>query len=147
MTIQIPLTPTLDTSQYDNGDILFQPTEIVGAVRSSGARALLQSVFAIGEDDQGQGFDLLFFQSAVTFGTINAAPSISDSAARDFQGRVQIQSSDFYDLGGVRVADVSQLGRLIQAASTTRSIWVAGISRGTGTYTAAGLKFRFGFVW
>lgn len=144
----ITVTPTLDTSAYADGDTLFAPTEIAGAAEFPGGMTMLQSVTVVDADDQGQPLDLLFFNATLTLGTLNAAPSISDANAIAYHmGRVQVLSSDYYDLGGVRVAGLNAIGRIMLAPLTSRSLWVGGISRGTGTYTASGLTIRLGFVW
>ena len=145
----ITITPTLDTNAYADGDVLFAPTEIKEAAEFAGGITMLQSVTAIDASDQGQPFDLLFFNGAsVSLGSLNGAPSISDSDAQSFHiGRVQVQSSDYYDLGGCRVAGLNAIGRIMLSLPTSRSIYCAGISRGAGTYAASALTIRLGFVW
>lgn len=144
----IDITPTLDTSVYADGRILFQPTELALAVAAGGGTSLLQTISVTDESDQGVAFDLIFFRKSVTLGTINMAPSISDGDGDYFCGRVSVVASDYYDLGGVRVADPADTarGRLMRADDNQTSLWVAGISRGAGTYAATGLKLKFGFV-
>jgi hypothetical protein len=143
----IDFTLTLDTSAYASGDVLSDVAAIANAVRLNGGRAILQSVVVIDEDDQGQALDLMFFGASQSLGTVNATPSITDAAARDFQGIVSIAATDFVDLGGVRVANIKNIGLFLEAASASRSLYVGSISRGTGTYTASGLKLRLGLVW
>lgn len=141
------IRPTLDTSAYADGDVLFTPIEIT-ELAPVNTPVLLQTVTVVDVDDQGAAFDLLFFRRSVTLGTINVAPSISDADALFYAGRVSIASGDYYDLGGARVADASDLSRprLMAPGENNTSLWVAGISRGTGTYTASGLQIRLGFV-
>lgn len=144
----ITITPTLDTNAYADGDVLFAPTEVKEAAQAAGGVTMLQSVTAIDASDQGAAFDLLFFNGAsVSLGSLNAACSISDADALFHMGRVQILSSDYYDLGGCRVAGLNAIGRIMLPLPTSRSLYVAGISRGTGTYAASALTLRFGFVW
>lgn len=144
----ITVTPTLDTSAYADGDVLFAPVELANAAGEYGGITMLQSAAIVDASDQGAAFDLLFFNgSSVSLGTLNAACSISDADALFHQGRVQILSSDYYDLGGCRVAGLNAIGRIMQALPTSRSLYVGGISRGTGTYAASALQLRLGFVW
>ena len=101
----------------------------------------------IDEDDQGVGFDLLFFNATATLGTINVAPSISDADARKLIGRVAVSASDYIDLGGVRVAALSSINQVLKAASGQTSVWIATITRsGAPTYTASGLKLKIGVL-
>ena len=144
--VQFDVLPVLDTSAYADGDVLFAPVEIPGVTLWPLTPALLQSIQVIDESDQGAAFDLLFFRTTVTLGTLNAAPSISDADAREFQGRISVLSSDYYDLGGVRVANLNSLGLLMKTADAKKSFFVGGISRGAGTYAASGLRLRLGFL-
>lgn len=144
--VQFDVLPTLDTSAYGDGEVMFAPVEVKDITLWPLAPALLQSVQVIDESDQGVGFDLLFFRTTVSMGSLNGAPSISDADAREFQGRVSIAASDFYDLGGVRVANLNSLGLLMKTADASKSLFVAGISRGAGTYAANGIRLRLGFL-
>lgn len=159
----LDFTPVLDTSQYADGDVLFITqilpkavrfnTEIItGNDQRKGCRAWLTGVTVLDEDDQGAAFDLLFLDTNVSIGTINQAVSITDANARKILGRLPIGSGDYYDLGGCRFADVAPpLPMLLKAAppvgQANRDLWVAGVSRGTGTYTASGMKLKFRLAW
>lgn len=140
------ITPTLDTSAYADGDVLFAlvPLEPASAPNQP---LLLQSVFVIDEADQGAALDLVFFNSSTpSLGTLNAAVSISDANIRYYMGRVSIAAGDYYDMGGNRVADLNNIGRLLKPENNGTGLWVGGVSRGTGTYAVNSLSFRFGFI-
>lgn len=143
----LDLTLTTDTLVYADGDVLADTQELASAVRVAAGRAYLQSVVVIDESDQKQGFDLIFLNANNSLGTENAAPTISDANAAAIIGRVSITAGDYYDLGGVSVANVNAIGLMLKAAAAQTSIWVAAISRGTGTYAATALKLKLGFVW
>ena len=97
---------------------------------------------------QRQPFDLLFFAQSVTTGNLNAALSISDADALHFRGRVQVLASDYYDVGNAAVADVAGTQRYMATAAGARSMWVAGVSRGTATYgSASALQLVFNVMW
>jgi len=142
----ISVTPTLDTSIYASGDLMFEQTTIASAVRVNGGRAILQSLTVIDEDDQGVAFDLWISSANSDFGTLNSAPSISDAVSRDLLGYIAIATGDYKDLGGVKVATLRNIGLLVEANSTSNSIYAAGVTGGTPTYTASGVKIIFGFV-
>lgn len=142
----IDVTPTLDTAIYADGDLLFNPAAITSAACFSGGIVRLESITLLDEDDQGVAMDLLFLDASTSLGTFNAAFAASDTLARAILGRVNIATGDYVDFGGFRIAQKTALGLIMKAPSSGSTIWVAGVTRGgTPTYTASGLKFKFGF--
>jgi len=143
----VDVTLTLDTSAYASGDLLVDTQVVASAVRLSDGKGILHSIMVIDEDDQGAAFNLYFLSANNTFGSVNSAPSISDANARDILCVVPIATTDYYDLGGVKVADLHGLNRIIKGASASTSIYVAAVNgTGTPTYTASGLKLRIGIL-
>lgn len=143
----VTVTPTLDTSAYAAGDVLFDTTAIANAVRVSGGRAELVSIQVLDEDDQTAAvLDLYFLRSNVSLGTFNVAPAITDANAREILGYYSFASGDFKDLGGSKVATARNVG-LILAPTTGTTLYVAGVTAGTPTQTASGIKLQFGFRW
>lgn len=143
----LDVTLTLDTSAYADGDVFFVAHSLSNAVRVNDGRAILQSVVVLDEDDVGQTFDLVFLDGNNALGTINAAPSISDANARTILGRVRIDSGDYIDLGGMRMASKYGIGLLLKATGGARTLYIGGIIRGAGTYTASGVRLRLGLLW
>lgn len=142
-------TPTLDTNIYAADDLLFDATEITNFMRVVGGRGIIQSITVIDKDDQGVAFDLFSSPVTVDFGTVNSAPSISDAdAILGVQRICRVESSDYLDLGGCRVATITNIGLLVEADAASRSMFWAAVTRGgTPTYTAAGLVLRIGVIW
>lgn len=140
------VTLTLDTAVYLAGDVLSDTAKIVGAMLMNGGRARLVSVVVVDEDDQGAAFDLFFFSKTQSLGAKNAAPDITDAAARDLLGTVSIVAGDYVDLGGVRVATKSGLDLLLEAVPGSLDVFLGTITRGAPTYTASGLRLRLGLV-
>jgi hypothetical protein len=144
--IVVSVTPTLDTAIYAADELLFNTTEIPLAALHLGGLARLESILLLDEDDQGVAMDLLFLDASTSLGTFNTAFAASDTLARGIVGRVNIATGDYVDCGGFRVAQKASLNMLMKAGSSASSLYVAGITRGgTPTYTASGLKFKFGF--
>jgi hypothetical protein len=144
----IDVTPTLDTSAYANNDVLFNPVAIPLAVPRAQGWAKLDSLFVLDEDHQAQSIDFVFSRVANNLGTINAAVSITDALARDIVGLVSVITTDYKDLVGSHIAEIGNIGKWMNAAAATQSLFVSGILRsGTPTYTAAGLKLKLGFTW
>ncbi len=140
------LTPVLDTSIYAAGDVLFDTVIIPGVFPVAGGALELRSIEVLDEDDQGVALDLLFFDSLASLGAFNGAPTITDVLARSCLGFISIATGDYIDLGLNRIASKNNIGMVLQAAALAQDLYVAAITRGgTPTYTAAGLKFKFGF--
>jgi hypothetical protein len=137
-------TLSLDTGAYADGDVLADTQAVAGAARVNAGVVEIESIAVLDEDDQGQALDLVFLDANVSLGTENAAVSVTDANARNILGIVQIASGDWYDLGGCRLATKRDLHLLTKAASGATSLYVAAISRGTGTYTASGIQLRIG---
>ena len=140
----LDLTLSLDTNIYADGDVLADTQSLASFFRVAGGVTLLESVHVLDEDDQGIAFDLIFLNASTSLGTENSAPNISDANARNIIGRVPVATGDYTDIGTSRVATVGALNRVLKAASDSTTIYVAAISRGTGTYTAAGIRLKFG---
>lgn len=141
--VVLTLTPTLDTTTYAAGDVLFGTAELAGAMRATGGRGYLQSIHVLDEDDQGQPFEVLFLNASTTIGATNGAVAITDTNARNVIGRVTVTSSSYLDIGASRIATLANLGLMMQSSGTT-SLFVAGVATGTGLYTASGLKLQIG---
>ena len=143
----VDVTFTLDTSAYGSGDLIADSQVITGACPAAGVPAVLHSVHLIDEDDQKVAVDLVFFDANVSMGTENSAPSISDANARNCLGIVSIAAADYKDFGGVSIATKDSIGKVVKPATGTADIYVAIVSNAsTPTYTASGLRGRFGFI-
>lgn len=141
----ISVTLTLDTSAYTAGDLLADTQAITGACRVSGGQVELVSLLAVDEDDQGVAMDVYVTSSNATAGTENSAPSISDASARSIQAIIPIASGDWKDLGGVRVANIKNIGAICEGSgSADLNVFVVN-GAGTPTFTANGIKLIFGF--
>lgn len=142
------LTPTILTSAYTTGTVLFATTSIANLVPANDQPVVLQSLFVVDKDDEGVAITLHFFSANVALGTAGSAPSISDAdAASAWLGSVDIVTGDYKDLGGVKVASLKGIGLNLAPASGTRNVYVAATVTGTPTFTAAGdLVFGFGVL-
>jgi len=140
----VAITLSLDTNIYASGDVLADTQAVTGAIRSAGASAILQSLSLLDKDDQtAAGIDLVFLNANVSLGTENAAPNISDSNAAAILGIVSLVAGDFIDVGGAKVATKANIGLLVTPATGT-TIYVAAITRGSPTQTAAGIVLTLG---
>ncbi len=143
-TVTVDFVPTLDTSAYSAGDVLFDRSLLdVGNYANPGQNALQKirgRVLLVGvldKDDQGVAMDLYFLKADVSLGTVNAAPAITDANAEHILGFVTATASK--DLGGCRFG---QADCDIRFSVTGETLYLAGVTQGAPTHTASGLKFR-----
>ena len=145
----VDVTPTvLNSDAYDAGDVLFDTTEITNAVPYAGGNVLLQSLTVLDKDDQAAAaMTLYFLQTDVSLGTKDAAVSITDANATEILGVVPIAVGDWSDLINSRLACIKNVGLLLQAAPTSKHLYVAATTAGTPTQTTGGIVLTFGFRW
>lgn len=140
--VTVTLTP--EPTALDAGDVAVAITEITNLLRDKGQCAMLRSLMLIDPADQGAALDFYFFRTAVTFGTLDAAPSISDADCLQFLGKISIATGDYADLGGARVAHKNALDFLLKGAADSASIYVAATCVATPTYGANALTLQLG---
>ena len=142
------LTPTILTSAYTTGTVLFATTSIANLVPANDQPVVLESLFIVDKDDEGVAITLHFFSTNVALGTAGSAPSITDAdAASAWLGSVDIATGDYKDLGGVKVASLKGIGLNLAPAAGTRNVYVAAVVTGTPTFTATSdLVFGFGVL-
>lgn len=146
-TVLVPVTFTPDTLALSAGDVAADTQVIANAMRINDGTGVLQSLVLFDKDDQAAaGIDLVFFSANTSLGTENLAPSISDANAENILGIVSLVSSDWIDLGGVKVATKTGIGLVLKAATGTTGIYCALIVRGTPTQTSTGIVGRFGIL-
>lgn len=138
---------SFDTNIYASGDVLADTQTLTAAFRAADFGGVLQSITVIDKDDQGAAFDIYILDANNSLGTENSAPNISDANAAAIQGRIQIATGDYYDLGGCKVAHLSNLAIPIKPLSGTTTL-ALGVINGTGTptYSASGVVLRLGIL-
>jgi len=138
----LPLTFSLDTNPYADGDVLAEYQEVANAALISGGRLEITSLVILDKDDQAQALDIVFANTTGTLGSENAAVSISDADADEIVGVVEVAAADYVDLANSQIVTKTGLGIIAELAAT--SLYVGAISRGTGTYTASGITLKIG---
>lgn len=146
MSDVISITLSLDTSAYTSGDVLADLQEVANFMRADGGRAVIQSVTVLDKDDQGVEMDLFISPSAVSLGTENATPDITDANAEGLQHLCNVAVDDYQDLGGSKLATIKAIGLVVEAAAGSKSMYVGAITRGTPTHTASGLVLQLGLL-
>jgi len=145
-TVPFDVTLTLDTAIYASGDVLTDTAPValprMPPDNPAALYAEITSVQVLDEDNQGIALDLVFLKTNVSLGTKNAAVSISDANAREIVGIVPVAAADYKALANSQQA-FPQFNP-IPMALPAAAFYVAAISRGAGTYSAAGVRLRIG---
>tara|TARA_R110002020_G_scaffold216262_3_gene423695 strand:+ start:1955 stop:2464 length:510 start_codon:yes stop_codon:yes gene_type:complete len=145
----ITLTPDTAAEAVSDGEVIFMADAITDAVAVPGGTCILQSIGVLDDDDHGGAIDVVFMDTTGLLdagddgGTIDAA----DGAIPDaILGVVTISS--YFDGNLWKFGHKENIGLVLKAASTTTSIYVSAVNRSGGalTWTAAGLRFKFGIV-
>jgi len=138
------LTLSLDVSgAYADGDVLADRQELANVMGNPGGSGVIHSIEVLDLDAQGKALDLVFLRSDVTLGTENAAVSISDANAAEIVTLVKVLAANYSDLGaGSKLGQPANPAKGFKCADGATSLWVGAISRGTGTYTASGIKLK-----
>lgn len=140
----IDFTPTLDTNVYADNDVLFISTIVTGVSDFEGGVVKLVSAICFDGDDQGTEVELFFTTNSTTPGTINSALSAADTVFDDIVGRLHFVT--FNDLINSQQSTLTAQDQIMKCAAGSKDLYAFGVVRsGTPTYTAAGMKFKFGF--
>jgi len=139
--VKVEQNLVLDTLIYATGDVLAATAAInLGThLPTVPRRGLIEGVTVLDKDDTGAAFDLVFFDANVALGTVNNPPTITDVAAENILAVIPV--STFVDLGGAQHARPI-FDPIPFALHAGTSLAIAAISRGTGTYTAAGIRLK-----
>lgn len=144
----IDVTLTTDDEAHGNNDVIAQSIEIPNAVAVKGGSAIIQSIMILDEDDEAPSIDLIFQTDNTALASDEGEiVNISDENARDILGFVNV--SNYTDLLNCQVGIKTNIGLVVKAASTTKSIFVHAVNRSGGTYTPAAttdLKMKIGII-
>ncbi len=146
--VSVSITPTIDiVGAYATGDVLFVPTRIPDAVLNTKGFAYLRAILAFDGDNQKSNMDLLFFdRNPGSIAAINAANTVSYAQMANLIAAVNLAAASWTTIQANTNAmiQVSPVDLLLPAMQRSKDLWVAGICRGSPTYTAAtNLTFKF----
>lgn len=140
------VTLVLDTSAYADGDLLSDVVEIPEAVRIEVGTGILKSIVVLDKDDQGAALDIAITRSSTSWGTINDAFSISDAIADDILWWWEFGAGDYFDGLAWQRIQKDDIGMPVAAETGSDSLYIAAVSRGTGTYTVSGITVKVGIL-
>lgn len=134
--VVVSATPTLDTLIYASGDSLHTAVlSFASAVRVTGGSGVVDKLIVVDKDLQSAAGELWLFSASVTPAAANAAHSISDADAALCVGVIPFGTYYASALNSVSVAKDVRLPFTVAATSLFGLL----VTRGTPTYTAAGL--------
>jgi len=146
-SVTVDVTLSLDTNAYAAGDVLAATQEVASAARANGAGAELVSMVVRDKDDQtAAAMTFYFFNADTSLGTENSAPDIDDTEIDTLVGMITIPASAWVDLGGVKVANMSNIGLLMHPGAASTSLYIAATTAGTPTQTASGITVTLQFI-
>ena len=139
------ITPTLDTSIYAVGDVLFDTTLLTNIAFANDEPFELDAVNILDKDDQtAYLMGLVFLKANTSIGTIGTTATISDANAENIIGSLSFGTGVTIDMGGCKVALQKALATVLEPAAGTRNVYVAGVVlSGTPTHTANGMILKF----
>lgn len=138
------VTLSTDTVAYAVGDLLADVQEIANCALA-GLGCKIVSVCIDDDDSQGSTLDLHLQTTSTTFGTENAAPTITGAnvAAGSSGVVVTVPNSAYVAVGATCKRAVVAVGE-VAATSATGSLYLAVVTQGTPTHTASGIKVTLG---
>ena len=141
-------TPVINTVAYTANDAVGTDTELAAFFRIPSGTALLQSLLVIDKGDEKAALEVYLFSAdpAGTFTNNGAFPTLTSADALLIVARISVAAADYVTQGGVAVAHLIGLGRVLEAATDSKSLWVAIATTGTPTYAVGDLVLRFGIL-
>lgn len=137
---------TMDANAHLAGEVIADTQAINAAFRIANGRGLVHSLLLYDIDDAGPSLDIYFLDENVSMGTENQNPTITDGNADAILGFVSVSSSDWKDLGGVKIAYKEKLSMPVKAISGTDDLGIAVITQTAYTPSANGISLRLGII-
>jgi hypothetical protein len=147
---KVEIIPVVDISgAISAGEIIFDFIAFE-ALSEAGRISMVQDLLLTDkEDNAGWSLTLIWADSLLDLGVLNATPTITDADSFKILGVTTFATTDWIDLGGDKIAYKANIGTILEAASSTQC-YVAGFvtAGGTGvTFTnASSLQVRTGIL-
>lgn len=134
-----------DTGANASGDYVGTngtPMTLSGVADFAGYYATLKDIIVLDKDLQQQPLELWFFHTSPTVPNSNAAWNVSDADAANCVGVVPVTSWYPSTLNAIGMASPW----LKMRTNASVDLYAAMVTRGTPTYSASGIQFRFLFA-
>jgi len=141
-------SPDIAEATYSTGDLMAEGKSIPNAVAEKGGYSLLQSITAIDTSDTGGAIYLMFTDTGgADLGTVGSAINAADAVADNSVAIVEL--SNWTDVGGAKVCTKSNIGVVLKAIDTSKTI-VYGVVNVSGGDIVIGsgedIIFQFGLI-
>lgn len=149
-TSLITVTPVLSVAgAYVTGDYIgttTTPQSFAGVVRTTGGKAIIQSLTVIDKvTTAAVALELWLLSATFTAPTDNAAWAITDAEALTVQGVIPITTDKWYASSNNKVYTDSNIGLIVTCAAT--SLFMALVARGsTPTWASGDLQVTIGVI-
>tara|TARA_R100000742_G_C4274950_1_gene95160 strand:- start:1319 stop:1825 length:507 start_codon:yes stop_codon:yes gene_type:complete len=144
----ITVTLVSTTNACATNEVIFQGEELENIVSVKGGACVIQSIGLLDDDDNGEPIDLVFFDSNVELDDSNDGTTI-DAADGTIPDSILgvVNLTNYFDGVNWQYGHKENIGLTLKAASDTKSVWVAGVNRGSSaTWTASGLRIKVGVI-
>lgn len=111
---------TTASTNYTAGDVLGSGWTFTSMARAAGLGGRIKGIHILDKGDVMTSCELYISSTAITFGTDNAAPSVSDADAQTLK---RIPGFGFQDLGGCRLASLDSLDIMYFCAATSLFVY------------------------
>jgi hypothetical protein len=143
------ITPsiTVDTAAYSAGDTVGGKITLTNALRAAGHNAVLQSIHILDRSNQKPTGSILIFNADPTAATTtdNQAFVYSTDDLKEI-ARIPVATADYATINSKAVANLSNLGRVLSAASGT-SLYTVFVTDGAPDFVAGtDLQIMFGLL-
>jgi hypothetical protein len=145
------VTPTLDTSAYATGDHMGTIHTLNSALSNVGTTSILVNLTITDTANQKAALEVHLFSASPTLtSSDNAAIRIADSEVAAYHlGYVSVAATDYVTLdatAGNAIAIKTGLNILLKNSAAGTSIYAVVVSRGSPTYAASSLTFKYGLL-
>lgn len=144
----ITVAPNIVEATYSTGDLMTEQEQINNAVSVKGGSCILQSITAIDTSDTGGTIYLVFSEAGGTdLGTVGSAINTTD--AEGDNSLTVVELSNWVDIGGCQVCTKGNIGVVLKAAASGRTIYFGVVNSSGGNIVIGSgedIVFRFGLV-
>lgn len=142
------VAPDIADATYSNGVLMCENENVSNAVAVGGGTAILQSLVAVDTSDTGGTIHVVLTDTGSSdMGSVGSAPTMADAAADNSFAIVTL--SNWIDVGGAKVCTKTNIGAVIQAHGTSKSIRFGIINASGGNIiigTDEDIILKFGIV-
>ena len=138
LPVKLAVTPSVDTSAYAAGDVLFDTTAIASPFSNTNASGFIVGARLLVKSDVAFGARIILMNANTSIGTFNAAPDPTDTEGEDQGHDFVLNQSGQVDMGAYRIMDAHGLYVPVYPVSGGTTIYVAAVvTEGTPTLAAS----------